>query len=64
MAATLSFGDPDGTPELFVKDALVYGGTAGFPGFGATGSADVRTRFGSIPAVSHEVFPASGDLPR
>lgn len=54
-------GDPDGSPEMFYRDELIYGATGSFPGSSASGAADVGTRFGSIPAASPEVYPASWD---
>lgn len=57
--------DPNGpqtsTPEQFVRDDLIYEGTAVYPGSLSTGAAPLVTRFGSIPAATHEVSPFQWD---
>lgn len=52
-------GDPDGSPEVFVKDAGVYGSTASFPGTAATASASVKLWLSSLPHADVEIFPGS-----
>ena len=51
-------GFSGGTAEQFVKDPLVYGGTAAFPAASASGSALVRPWLGSVPHAPASLSPA------
>jgi hypothetical protein len=56
-------GDPDGTPEQFVKDTLIYGGTAVFPLGPGSPSSPVRTLVGAIPGATPVIHPARWNPP-
>ncbi|RKY17971.1 MAG: hypothetical protein DRQ55_14540 [Planctomycetota bacterium] len=54
-------GDLDGSPEQFVIDPAVYGGTAVFPASPATGSAPVQPWMDSLPSARVEISPFGWD---
>jgi hypothetical protein len=55
--------DPDqiGTPEQFVLDSLIYGGTVPYPPSTSTGLVQASLRLGSIPSATHEIKPFQFD---
>ncbi|QDU69772.1 C25 family cysteine peptidase [Engelhardtia mirabilis] len=50
-------GDPNGSPEVFQKDAAIYATNASFPTLDGTPIAPVRKTFGAIPTSLVELFP-------
>jgi hypothetical protein len=54
-------GSSTGTPDVFVKDGLIYGGATAFPGLSATPIALVDQWMDSVPKADVEVYPASYD---
>ncbi len=53
-------GDPDGTPEQFTINLLLYGGPP-YPGFDGPASSPVGAMLGEIPGAIPEIYPAQFD---
>ncbi|MFT7464097.1 MAG: hypothetical protein ACI9EF_002446 [Pseudohongiellaceae bacterium] len=54
-------GDANGTPEQFIKDSLIYGGTAAFPFGSGIGTVPVVKLLGGLPGALPEIYPAHWD---